>query len=385
MRRFRKGLRRDFRIETLESRQMLAGDIQATLSSGNLTLTGDNGTNAVEIHGTGVAGEVAVRPLFKAGPTTLEGATNQIVFTGVTGNVKYLGNLGDDDVIVHSLNVGGDLRIEIPEGSSNVRLGTWIAYGLPGTTDVNVGGTLSIRAWDSSGADGADNIFLGRTWVTGKAEVYTGGGNDTLEVYNARAGIVEFFAGDGNDAMNLAYLQATNPAVSVKIYGDDPNQSAPGNDSISIITTSTVAKVVTDGGEGFNTLALNANNFGNELMLIVGGYGNNTVILTNSIVAGRCYFFGSQGHDSLTVTGNQIYGKLGVYPSQGNDGATITANLLTQVEVIMDYGNDGVYFRNNNCLDYVQLWGGSGSDLLGVSGNAFHNGSLWLTFEVVTA
>ncbi len=384
MRRFRKGVRCGFGIESLESRQMLAGDIQATLSSGNLTLTGDNATNAVEIRGTGVAGEVAVRPLFKAGQTTLEGATDEILFTGVTGNVKYLGNLGDDDVTVHSLSVNGDLRIEIPEGASNIRLGTWIAYGLPGTTDVSVGGTLSIRAWDSSGADGHDDIFLGRTWVTGKAEVYTGGGNDTLEVYNARAGIVEFFTGDGNDAMNLAYLQATNPAVSVKIYGDDPNQFAPGNDSISIITTSSVAKVVVDGGEGFNTLALNANNFGNELMLIVGGYGNNTVILTNSIVAGRCYFFGSQGHDYLTVTGNQIYGKLGVYPSQGNDGATITANLLTQVEVIMDYGNDGVYFRNNNCLDYVQLWGGSGSDLLGVSGNAFHNGALWLTFEVTT-
>ena len=152
MRRFRKGVRCGFGFESLESRQMLAGDIQATLSSGNLTLTGDNATNAVEIRGTGVAGEVAVRPLNKGGQTTLEGATIEIVFSGVTGNVKYLGNLGDDDVTVHSLSVGGDLRIEIPEGASNINLGTWIAYGLPGTTDVSVGGTLSIRAWDSSGS-----------------------------------------------------------------------------------------------------------------------------------------------------------------------------------------------------------------------------------------
>jgi hypothetical protein len=50
----------------------------------------------------------------------------------------------------------------------------------------------------------------------------------------------------------------------------------------------------------------------------------------------------------------------------------------------MEYGNDAVYFRNNLCYDYVQLWGGSDSDLLGVSGNAFHNGALWLTFEVIT-
>jgi hypothetical protein len=384
MRPFRKGQRRDLRFESLESRQMLAGDIQATLASGNLTLTGDNATNAVEIRGTGVAGEVAVRPLFKAGQTTLEGGTDEITFTGVTGNVKYLGNLGDDDCIVHDLSVGGDLRIEIPEGSSIVRIGIWVAYGLLSTGDVSVGGTLSVRAWDSSGPDGNDYVFLGRTSVNGRAEVYTGGGTDTLEVYNAAAGIVEFFTGDGSDAINIAYLQATNPAVSVKIYGDDPSQPAPGNDSISIITTSTTAKVVVDGGQGYNTLALNANNFGNELTLIVGGFGNNTVILTNSIIAGRCYFFGSEGHDGLTVTGNSISGKLGVYPSQGNDGATITANVLTQIEVIMEYGNDAVYFRNNLCYDYVQLWGGSDSDLLGVSGNAFHNGALWLTFEVIT-
>jgi hypothetical protein len=363
---------------------MLAGDIQATLVGGNLTLTGDNATNAVEIRGTGVAGEVAVRPLDKAGQTTLEGGTDELIFTGVTGNVKYLGNLGDDDCIVHDLNVAGDLRIEIPEGSSNVRIGVWVAYGLLSTGDVIVGGTLSVRAWDSAGPDGHDYVFLGRAWTSGRAEVYTGGGNDTLEVYNAAAGIVEFFTGDGHDAMNIAYLQQTNPAVSVKIYGDDPSQSAPGNDSISIITTSTVARMVVDGGQGYNTLALNANNFGNELTLIVGGYGNNNVILTNSIIAGRCYFFGSYGHDGLTVTGNSISGKLGVYPSQGNDGATITANVLTQVEVIMEYGNDAVYFRNNLCYDYVQLWGGSDSDLLGVSGNAFHNGALWLTFEVIT-
>jgi hypothetical protein len=384
MRRIRKGQLRGFGFESLESRQMLAGDIQATLVGGNLTLTGDNATNAVEIRGTGVAGEVAVRPLAKAGQTTLEGGIDEIIFTGVTGSVKYLGNLGDDDCIVHDLAVGGDLRIEIPEGSSNVRIGIWVAYGLLSTGDVTVGGTLSVRAWDLAGPDGNDYVFLGRTWVNGRAEVYTGGGNDTLEVYNAAAGIVEFFTGDGNDAINIAYLQATNPAVSVKIYGDDPSQPAPGNDSISIITTSTAAKVVVDGGQGYNTLALNANNFGNELTLIVSGYGNNTVIVTNSLIAGRCYFFGSYGHDGLTVTGNSISGKLGVYPSSGNDGATITANVLTQVEVIMEYGNDAVYFRNNLCYDYVQLWGGSDSDLLGVSGNAFHNGALWLTFEVIT-
>jgi hypothetical protein len=384
MRDFRKGHRREFGFESLESRQMLAGDVQATVAFGNLTLTGDNATNAVEIRGTGVAGEVAVRPLFKAGQTTLQGSTDEIVFSGVTGNVKYLGNLGDDDTIVHDLSVGGDLRIEIPEGTSTVRIGAWVAYGQPGTGDVNVGGTLSVRAWDSAGPDGADYVFLGRTWVSGKIEVYTGGGNDTLEVYNARAGIVEFFTGDDSDVINIAYLQQTNSSVSVKIYGDDSSQSAPGHDLVSIITTSAVAKMVVDGGQGYNTLALNANNFGNELTLIVGGYNNNSITLTNSYVAGRCYFFGSYGNDAITITGNTISGKLGVYPSQGNDSATITANLLTQVEVIMEYGDDAVYFRNNLCYDYVQLWGGSGSDLLGVSGNVFHNGSLWLTFEVIT-
>src|SRR5688500_12398158 len=88
MRHFRTGRRRSFQFESLESRRVMAGNIDLLLnSSGVLFFTGDGAANAVEVAGNGNPGEVIITPL-QGTTLTLDddpATSGQMLLTGVTG------------------------------------------------------------------------------------------------------------------------------------------------------------------------------------------------------------------------------------------------------------------------------------------------------------
>src|SRR5262249_14916053 len=77
--------RRTLHVEQLEGRAMLAGNVTASVSGGNLIIRGDNVDNGVVISQTDPGTYLVTGIDTAGGPTTINGNTDA-TFTGVTGS-----------------------------------------------------------------------------------------------------------------------------------------------------------------------------------------------------------------------------------------------------------------------------------------------------------
>ncbi len=103
---------RGLRYESLEKREVLAGNVTAAIVGGNLVISGDDNHNNIEIVGTGVPGEFRVIGLDLAGATLINGAAGPATFRGVMGGILINARGGNDLVAAHSLTTFGDLNVQ---------------------------------------------------------------------------------------------------------------------------------------------------------------------------------------------------------------------------------------------------------------------------------
>src|SRR5262249_52993854 len=105
------------RSELLEARELLAGDVSASVVRGTLTLTGDNRDNFVEIFGTGTPGQFVVEGFTdnQGVNTTINHHTGQLTFNGVT-NISVSLKGGDDFFGFESGNVAGNVNVDMGDG-----------------------------------------------------------------------------------------------------------------------------------------------------------------------------------------------------------------------------------------------------------------------------
>lgn len=237
------------RIESLEGRILLSGDVSAVVHEGNLNLQGDGEDNLVEVTVTGDG--VIVRGL---DGTTINGAGDDFVaFAGVdTIDGNLVVNLrGGDDVLLLSggLNVGRDVRFHGGAGDDrvgleNVSIGhdfnARMSHGDDGIhiEDSSIGGqvhvisgegdeTLAIRT-TSIGGDlklgakrGDAAVHLDETMVAGRMRLSFGGGNDGVFVEDSELGQLVVRSRSGDD---FVMAESTHVAGKVRIglgRGDD--------------------------------------------------------------------------------------------------------------------------------------------------------------------
>jgi hypothetical protein len=260
-------------LQTLEGREVPAGNVNASLSAtGLLTLVGDNAANAITITATGASLTV----------TGNSGTSVNGLFPFVTAHravtaVQATMNGGDDVVRIDpaaNFLVSGPVAVNLGPGNNvlglqtagRIALGSLSVGGGTGNDrlavagGVGTGSTITTTAAIGMGA-GADAVTLRRIMVFGAVSVATGDGADTLAIDSSTfLGTFSAGLGAGNDAIRIAQQAGTAAPVN---FGQAVSINArTGNDTLLLGRAATArgdanSRVifhggVIDGGGGFN-------------------------------------------------------------------------------------------------------------------------------------
>ncbi|HEY2416044.1 MAG TPA: hypothetical protein VGI40_27630, partial [Pirellulaceae bacterium] len=105
---------RKCKFESLENRQMMAGDVVASVHAGTLFIKGDNLSNGITITAGAIPNQVIITGTTVAGSgTTVNGLTNTpVAVNNVTKSMKINMQAGNDVVTVNNLTVNGSTKIK---------------------------------------------------------------------------------------------------------------------------------------------------------------------------------------------------------------------------------------------------------------------------------
>jgi hypothetical protein len=208
---------RKCKFESLENRQMMAGDVVGRVHAGTLTLRGDNFNNGITITAGAVPNSVVVTGFTPLGgtPTNVNGLSNTpVTFLNVINGLKINMALGNDEVAINNLNIFGKAKIDMGGGVDTL----------------TINNSRFCKALDiDMGAD-ADHLTITNTLVDGKVDIDTGSGCDDVTLTASTFGELDVNLGDDNDTITITSTQ--------------------------VITQSTL-----DGGEGINPFVNGQSNF----------------------------------------------------------------------------------------------------------------------------
>ena len=170
--------RADFHVESLESRQMMAGDVTAHVVNGDLVINGDNDSNELYVYGTGGGNFV----LFGENGTRINGLSGHPI-SGVTDDVRINLRNGHNRIALLGHDLPDDILIRTGNGDDTIVM-----------RDATVRSDLRIRT-----GSGNDTVFLVDTTVQGQLNLATAGGNDEVALYDTVAGRANVNLGAGND------------------------------------------------------------------------------------------------------------------------------------------------------------------------------------------
>ncbi|MEM8945426.1 MAG: hypothetical protein AAGD11_09595 [Planctomycetota bacterium] len=344
---------RPLRMEALESKNLLAGDVIAALIGGDLYITGDSADNSVQIvrdvsqTSPGV-GDVVVQGFF-SNPTTVNGMASQSftvmgeVFVDFSaggnnaaifgdnpsfqpdpvqlpGGVSIVGGVGDEDHSFSNAEVGGDITLDDTAGGAvafiGIDDGTVVGGDFSSTslavsseldvTDASVGGNVVLATESST----VDESFLGLrdSSVGNDVRHFTDAATSTtLMTGNTVGDDVLVVGGDGDDVVNLVQTTFTNVGNTI---GDD----------LRILT-----------GGGADEVMLADIQVGDDLQFR-GGDGDDIFFFepvgVTNVIGDDVYLTGGQGADEIGVEDADIGDKLRVGTGAGDDVVAIAASTV---------------------------------------------------------
>jgi len=216
------------RLQTLESRDVPAGNVTATLTpTGLLKLVGDDLANAVTIRVV----DNSITVTANAG-TFVNGLPFPISGIGVVRAVQANMNGGDDVLRIDptaNFLIPGPLAVNLGPGNNflgletagRIALGSLGAFADAGNDTIAVAGGLSTGTFITGTAligtgSGADAVVLRRITVFGAVSVVTGLGADMLTVLDASTFLNTFSAalGPGFDIFRVAQPAGTTGPVT---------------------------------------------------------------------------------------------------------------------------------------------------------------------------
>jgi hypothetical protein len=272
---------RNFSVERLEDRQMMAGDIAAFVQGGTLNLLESAGAQGAQ-NGVSIV-QVAPGTLMVSGLQTDDGGTTAInghasqQFSGVTSLNVNLG--GGNDLV--------DIGIDNKPVSLN-------------DVFINVDGTKA--KFNANGFD-YDKVNIANLTTTGKLTIQTGIGDDVVNIGNLRIGdndldAITINTGGGSDTLNLNNVQTSG---NLSILTADATSKATESDRVSLQTVSAGNGILVKTGIGKDTLnATDVNAIGD--IDFDTGAGNDTMKLNSVRATDEFFALLGDGNDSLDVT-----------------------------------------------------------------------------------
>ena len=259
-------------MESLEGRQMMAGNVLASVNSGgDLLITGDNQDNNIQIFQSMQQGAVIPGRVYITGAqntnTTINGQSDGQYFDNVTRDIKIdlkdgldrvkLGDglasdhfvaphdlvidmgPGKDGVLIPAVTVKNNLTVNQGAGDDGFLLQDSIVGTDGGTGDVTI-----------NGGNGADYIGFASDHIHGKLTVNAGTDNaaDTVELFTMNVeGDSTINTGAGGDTVNMDIADFHNHDLTIN--------TGNGQDKVHL-TLVAVDELFTDLGMGSDDLRL---------------------------------------------------------------------------------------------------------------------------------
>jgi len=276
-------------VESLESRQMLAGNVNASIVNGELRIIGDNASNWIEVRqipgadGTGRTFIIDGKPYngdYNNAGNPVEGTSE----TRINGRVQGVALFTPLDTV----------RIIMSGGNDAVFLGTGAATATAAALFIDTG-------------SGRDHIDARRITMNGAS--------DPLSVRTGLDSEVQ------NETVRLSQVIVTSQSLTVATGGGDDrvfarNVRVSGSTSVNLGNGSDVFNGL--GGLNFNTLSVNAGASNHHDVVTIGGMravtlnvflgaGNDFINLRENIrVTNRGTFNGGDGFDTLSAGQNVV-------------------------------------------------------------------------------
>ena len=157
-----------FRVDSLESRRLLSGDVLVKVLYGKLVALGDNQDNAIVINDDGLAaGQLRVTA---SGGTTINGSAEPLVLSGVTRGIAAHLRGGNDSVTVDGVALpSGRLKLNGGGGNDTIKV---LNSTIAGRTQIH-------------GSGGDDSIVLTGSTFNGRFDIRNGGGHNSVTLGGA--------------------------------------------------------------------------------------------------------------------------------------------------------------------------------------------------------
>jgi hypothetical protein len=362
-----------FSFESLEHRLTMAGNVVAGRDgSGNLTITGDANSNAIEIEAGSQPGEYIISGKVDAttNTQTLINGLSQVRLTNISGKVIATLGGGNDQFSIKGGTNNAGLLIDGGTGNDIIRVGLFQSVSSrTSATRTTLNGTVDINS-----GDGDDQIFVGRVSGGANYTLNAGVGDDKVEVYNAFSGTFITYGGTGADQISVGYLTVSD---YLNIDG------GADNDLISFYCSRTTINVYyggsrsfqLNGGAGYDFVAADVNRLEQDFS-VYGGDDSDTVLFARSVldygfridlgagddnaIIGK-YYAVEQGQTVLRNAGTSAQ-FLTLDMGIGNDRAEVAANVIASVFADGGFGNDDLTMDTNVIGYRMEYEGGDGID-----------------------
>ncbi|MEQ9409378.1 MAG: peptidylprolyl isomerase [Fuerstiella sp.] len=269
------------RLERLEQRTLLAGNVTAQLRGQTAFISGDDADNSVEL--LVEDGSVLVRGL---DGTNVNGSTDDFVLTvgtALPGNLRAVLRGGNDTFEVNGLQIGGNAAIDAGAGDDQIAI----------TGESTIGRDLSI-----SGAAGAD----------------------TITVHNSSVG--RNVGINGNRGDDLIVVSMSDVARNIWIWG------SAGNDDIVLDETRIGRDTHLAGLGGDDDIVIRDSELVDDLS-ISGNRGNDIIVMDSSTVGDKSWIFGGGGSDNMLFQGStQFFDRLRAFGGAGVDNTQADAGVV---------------------------------------------------------
>lgn len=274
---------KSLRVESLESRQMMAGDVNAFAINRILYINGDVAANGIALVDGG-NGDFNLVGLIQGGSaTTINGSANSQVFTKIRDVVITMGK-GDDAVAVSGITIKGNLYLAVSQGNDAIGLGDFADTGLFDNAVDALLGSLTVQKSMIVSADDGNDTVLARALAVEKSFILT--------------------TGEGDDTVSFD----TNGVAGVSSLKGVTVSTAGGADTVSL-NAMTVAKGLTVETGTENDEVTISNTTAKDVTVVLST-GDDEVIVDDLTVTKTGTFKGGPGINTYTDLGGNTFGKL---------------------------------------------------------------------------
>jgi hypothetical protein len=303
---------RRFALESLENRELMAGDVTATVVGGNLFITGDNAANGLRI-GQVAPNQFALIGLDQGGlRTTVQGAKFQIA-SGVTGSVFINMNGGNDAVEIEDNGVQltplqqatTPNNFQFPFFPQNVAVNMGAGADTFDSEGMRINGRLTL---DTGFGNEVDTVKLVELKVdavnTGGLglDIDTQGGNDKVEIIDSGLkGLTDIDTGSEDDIVLIN-------DVLIALGGKLTLRTQAGNDNVTLSDVNVDGDALIDTGLGNDFVDLFDVRADGQLEFNLG-FGND-LLRFERVIAEVATFDGSFDTDALIDSGDNAIEQL---------------------------------------------------------------------------